>query len=77
MLVFGQTIEDENKYIVVGGWPTVEVSVWAKFRWIARIRVTSSNVGPLGDCRESSLPRITSTTRSWRIIGCEVFRRQE
>ncbi|KAF8835839.1 hypothetical protein BDN67DRAFT_1072219 [Paxillus ammoniavirescens] len=23
-LVFGQTIEDENKYIVVGGWPTVE-----------------------------------------------------
>ncbi|KAF8833627.1 hypothetical protein BDN67DRAFT_916591, partial [Paxillus ammoniavirescens] len=24
MLVFGQAIEDENKYIVVGGWPTVE-----------------------------------------------------
>ncbi|KIJ17981.1 hypothetical protein PAXINDRAFT_30649, partial [Paxillus involutus ATCC 200175] len=23
-LVFGQTIEDKNKYIVVGGWPTVE-----------------------------------------------------
>ncbi|KAF8838849.1 hypothetical protein BDN67DRAFT_970906 [Paxillus ammoniavirescens] len=24
MFVFGQTIEDKNKYIVVGGWPTVE-----------------------------------------------------
>ncbi|KIJ10996.1 hypothetical protein PAXINDRAFT_85219, partial [Paxillus involutus ATCC 200175] len=32
MLVFGQTVEDKNKYIVVGGWPTVEVSVCAKFR---------------------------------------------
>jgi hypothetical protein len=24
-LVFGQTREDENKYILIGGWPTVEV----------------------------------------------------
>ncbi|KAG8215116.1 hypothetical protein J3R82DRAFT_8567 [Butyriboletus roseoflavus] len=24
ILVFGQTREDENKYILVGGWPTVE-----------------------------------------------------
>jgi len=23
-LVFGQTCEDENKYILIGGWPTVE-----------------------------------------------------
>lgn len=23
--VFGQTREDENKYILIGGWPTVEV----------------------------------------------------
>lgn len=25
LLVFGQTREDENKYILVGGWETVEV----------------------------------------------------
>ena len=25
MLVFGQTRQDENKYVVLGGWPTVEV----------------------------------------------------
>jgi hypothetical protein len=25
MLVFGQTREDDNKYILIGGWPTVEV----------------------------------------------------
>lgn len=25
ILVFGQTREDENKYILIGGWPTVEV----------------------------------------------------
>ncbi|KAF8549817.1 hypothetical protein OG21DRAFT_1469530 [Imleria badia] len=25
ILVFGQTRQDENKYIVIGGWPTVEV----------------------------------------------------
>ncbi|KAN0079819.1 hypothetical protein V8E55_009385 [Tylopilus felleus] len=24
MLVFGQTCQDENKYVVLGGWPTVE-----------------------------------------------------
>ncbi|KIJ61733.1 hypothetical protein HYDPIDRAFT_115547 [Hydnomerulius pinastri MD-312] len=24
MLVFGKTVEEENKYILVGGWPTVE-----------------------------------------------------
>ena len=26
ILVFGQTREDENKYILIGGWQTVEVS---------------------------------------------------
>lgn len=25
MVVFGQTREDENKYILIGGWDTVEV----------------------------------------------------
>lgn len=24
-VVFGQTLEDENKYVIVGGWPSVEV----------------------------------------------------
>lgn len=32
MLVFGQTVEDENKYILVGGWPTVEVCNRATLR---------------------------------------------
>lgn len=25
ILVFGQTREDESKYVLIGGWPTVEV----------------------------------------------------
>ncbi|KAI9573408.1 hypothetical protein HD554DRAFT_2055825 [Boletus coccyginus] len=36
-VVFGQTREDENKYILIGGWPTVE----AHLETIARPEVTA------------------------------------
>ncbi|KIJ09159.1 hypothetical protein PAXINDRAFT_87875, partial [Paxillus involutus ATCC 200175] len=31
MLVFGQTVEGKNKYIVVGGWPTVNEGLTRSF----------------------------------------------